>query len=406
MTGVRRSSVFFILGVLVVLLAACASAPAQRALSAPSASPSSITPSPLLFSSPTPLPPSSPTHLPSVTPSPRPPGSPAPLLPSPSPTPPAIRLLFTGDLNPGRCPAQISLAAHDFTLPYQAVAEKLRSADITIGSLDGSISDLATPAPCAPTLNLIGPARSVEGLQFAGFDVLTVATNHALDCGSLGWRCKGQVLIDTRQNLMEAGIQPVGIGATLTEARTPVIVERQGVRFAFLGVNAISGEATWATDTKPGTAPLSDQNLAGVTADIAHARAQADVVIVLPHWGVEYAVLPDKDQRAWAEAIVTAGADLVIGNHPHLVQPIETFAGGGVVAYALGNFVFDQGPKSTRQGVVFEAVFRGRVLESWQLLPVHIYDLYQPRWAEPAEAEAVLARIAEASAALPARGSK
>ena len=341
---------------------------------------------------------------PTQTPSPEPPDLPAATpLPPASPTPPELHLLFTGDINPGRCPAQVALAADDFTLPYQFVAEKLSAADITIGSLDGSISDLATPAPCPLTMNLIGPARTVEGLQFAGFDVLTTATNHALDCGSLGWRCKGKSLTDTRRNLLSAGLQSVGIGDTPTVARAPVIVERQGVRFAFLGVNAISGEATWVTDTQPGTAPLSAQHLAEVTADIARARALADVVIVLPHWGVEYLALPDEAQRTWAAAMIAAGADLVIGNHPHLVQPVETFAGGGVVAYALGNFVFDQGPKETRQGVVFEAVFRGRVLESWQPRPVHIYDFYQPRWADPAEAEAVLARLAEETKSLPAR---
>jgi len=316
---------------------------------------------------------------------------------------PVTRLLFTGDINPGRCPAQAALAANDFALPYQAVADKLRAADITIGSLDGSISDLATPAPCAPTMNLMGPSRSVEGLKFAGFTVITNATNHALDCGSLGWRCKGQSLLDTRRYLTGAGLQVAGIGANLAEARTPVIVERNGIRFAFLGVNAISGEATWATDSAPGTAPLSTESLPDVLAEVARARAEADVVIVLPHWGVEYTAMPDSDQRAWAGALAAAGASLIVGNHPHLAQPVETFANGSVVAYALGNFIFDQGPKETRQGVVLEAVFRGSTLESWQLLPLHIYDLYQPRWAPPAEAEAVLARLAEAAKALPPR---
>jgi poly-gamma-glutamate synthesis protein (capsule biosynthesis protein) len=152
------------------------------------------------------------------------------------------------------------------------------------------------------------------------------------------------------------------------------------VKFAFLAVNAISGETTWVTDTQPGTAPLSAQSLATVTVDIARARQVADVVIVLPHWGVEYAAEPSADQRAWGVAMVAAGADLVIGNHPHLVQPVETLAPRGLVAYALGNFVFDQGPKETRFGAVLEAVFRGHTLASWRLLPVRIYDLYQPRW--------------------------
>ena len=328
--------------------------------------------------------------------------TPAPDGPTATPEP-VIRLVFTGDINPGRCPAQAALAANDFAVPYQMVSDTLHAADITVGSVDGSISDAATPAPCAPTMNLIGPARTAEGLKTAGFTLITAATNHALDCGSLGWRCKGQSVLDTQRNLAQAGLQVVGIGDTLTAARVPVIVERHGIRFAFLGVNAISGDSTWATDTQPGTAPLSDQSLPEVLDDIARARAMADVVIVLPHWGIEYTALPDKDQQAWAAALIAAGADLVVGNHPHEAQPVETFASGGVVAYALGNFVFDQGPKETREGVVFEAVFRGSRLERWQLLPVRIYDQYQPRWAPPAEAQAVLARLTEAANALPQR---
>jgi poly-gamma-glutamate capsule biosynthesis protein CapA/YwtB (metallophosphatase superfamily) len=391
---------FGLAGGLVCFLTGCWLAPS--ALSPTPGITPSAWPSPVI-SSPTPAFTPSPAPQASATPaaSPLPPtGTPASIAATQAPV---IRLLFTGDINPGRCPAQVALAASDFTLPYRAVAEKLNAADITIGSLDGSISDLATPAPCPLTMNLIGPSRSVEGLKFAGFKVITGATNHALDCGSLGWRCKGKSVQDTRNNLIGAGLQVVGIGDTLAAARAPVIVERQGVRFAFLGVNAISGDATWATATEPGTAPLSSQSLADLTADVAHAHTVADVVIVLPHWGIEYTSLPDQEQRTWAAALIAAGANLVIGNHPHLAQPVEVFANGGVVDYALGNFVFDQGPKETRQGVVFEAVFRGRTLESWQLLPVHIYDFYQPRWAPPAEAEAVLARIAEAAKALPPR---
>ena len=393
MVRAKRARMILSLGLLALGVAACASAPTRAAPTTPPLTPTLATPSLLPSNPPAPAAPTPTATRPAPTAALLETATDAPPLASTAtavapatatPTPPTITLLFTGDINPGRCPAQRALAAKDFTLPYQQVADQLRLADITIGSLDGTISDLATPAPCPLTMNLIGPARSVEGLQFAGFDVLTTATNHALDCGSYGWRCKGKSLDDTRHNLLAAGIQPVGTGDTPAEARAPVILERQGVRFAFFGVNAISGETTWVTDTLPGTAPLSAQSLADIAADIARVRSQVDVVIVLPHWGVEYAAQPTADQRAWAAALVAAGADLVIGNHPHLVQPVETAASGGVVAYALGNFVFDQGPIETRRGAVFEAVFQGRTLTAWRLLPVRIYDLYQPRWTKTA----------------------
>jgi poly-gamma-glutamate synthesis protein (capsule biosynthesis protein) len=244
----------------------------------------------------------------------------------------------------------------------------------------------------------------VEGLAFAGFDVITVATNHAKDCGAGGWNCDNGAFRDTLRHLGAAGLRAVGGGETLAEALAPVIVPVQGVRFAFIGVTSV-GMETWAREDRPGTAPLSDVALPQVAAAIAAARAEADVVIVLAQWGVEYAALPAADQWRWAPLLVGAGADLVIGNHPHVVEPVEVFPArdgvrGGVVAYALGNFVFDQGPWETRQGVVFEAVFSGTSLERWQLLPIHIYSLHQPDWAGEAEAAEILQR---AEAPLPER---
>jgi hypothetical protein len=327
-----------------------------------------------------------------------------------SPAAPLIRLLFTGDINPGRCPAQIALAHDDFTLPYRAVGEALRAADIAVGSLDGALSDLSPPSPCPETMNLVGPTRTVEGFQYAGFDVITAATNHAKDCGQLGWNCSDRTLRDTLAHLRAAGIQPVGGGESLAAALAPAIVERQGVRFAFIGVTEV-GSNTFATDTQPGTAPLDDQSLPAVLDAIIAARRAADVVIVLPQWGVEYAEMPSTNQWRWAGRMIAAGANLVIGNQAHVVQPVEIFGAPGqaapsaVVAYALGNFVFDQGPWRTRQGVLFEATFQGRSLASWRLRPIHILSLYQPVWPGEAESQAILSRVQEASAALPRRSN-
>jgi poly-gamma-glutamate synthesis protein (capsule biosynthesis protein) len=117
----------------------------------------------------------------------------------------------------------------------------------------------------------------------------------------------------------------------------------------------------------------------------------AEVVVVLPHWGVEYTETPTDEQRQWAAQIMAAGATLVVGNHPHLIQPVEEFP-NGLVAYALGNFVFDQESWRTRQGVVLEAEFRGAQWVSWRLRPVHIYDMHQPQWAVGAEAQEILQR--------------
>ena len=124
------------------------------------------------------------------------------------------------------------------------------------------------------------------------------------------------------------------------------------------------------------------------------------MVIVLPQWGIEYQVEPTLLQRQLAAAAVESGADLIIGNHPHWVEAAEVID-GAFVAYALGNFVFDQDwSLETQQGVVLEAAFHGAQLKGIEYYPVHIWDEHQPRFADPAEAQQILDRIWNASTLL------
>ena len=312
--------------------------------------------------------------------------------------PARTRILFTGDMNLGRCIAKRTLSTHtytnDYNYPFQFVAEELRAADITVGSLDGTLSDESLPMPCPASMNLIGPTHMVGGLQFAGFDVISIATNHIKDCGEKGFACENKAMYDTINTLTVAELQPVGAGKTLSEARLPVVIERNGIRFAFLGVNQIE-ERVWAADNIPGTAPLSQMYIEQVKADIIAAKSIADVVIVLPHWGVEYAAEPEDIQRIWAWEFIKAGASLVIGNHPHIIQPVEMILDKPVF-YALGNFVFDQEHSFRREGIVVEVNFIGTEIESWELHPASInYYTFQPYWAEDTEAKYILTRAKE-----------
>jgi hypothetical protein len=314
----------------------------------------------------------------------------------PTPTQsPRTRILFTGDINLGRCIAKRTIIANGqtnhYNHPLEFVAEELRAADITVGSLDSSLSDESPPMPCPESMNLIGPTRMVEGLQFAGFDVISIATNHIKDCGEKGYECNNKALLDTIHTLGIVGIQPVGAASTLTESRLPVVVERNGIRFAFLGINQINPRV-WASENIPGTAPLSQAYIDKIKAEIASVKQIADVVIVMPHWGVEYDAEPQDIQRIWARDFISAGASLVIGNHAHIIQPMEFFS-NKLIFYALGNFVFDQGQNFRRESIVVEVNFIGAEIESWQLHPVNInYYTLQSHWAEEPEAGAILAR--------------
>jgi poly-gamma-glutamate capsule biosynthesis protein CapA/YwtB (metallophosphatase superfamily) len=313
-----------------------------------------------------------------------------------NPPPDPIVLRSTGDVIPSRCAYAKQRDYGDFRHAFLELGPWLAQADITTGSLDATISDESPPFGCIDTFNLAAPAASVEGLAYAGYDVITNATNHAMDCGQVG-ACGPDALFATNDNLRSHGIQPVGSGADLADARKPVILTVKGVRFAFLGYDDIA-EYYHATLGVAGTAPLDE---AYVREDVAAAATQADVVIVMPHWGVEYTSDPTERQRAIAAAAFESGATMVIGNHPHWVQAVQA-THSTFVTYALGNFVFDQDwSLETQQGAVLEAAFHGAQLKGVEIYPVHIFDQNQPAFAGPDEARQVLDRIWEASARLP-----
>lgn len=316
----------------------------------------------------------------------------------PTATPlPVTRLLFTGDIIPARCTlAKIRALGSDFTLPFQPLHDELASADITVGTLDSTLSDAGTPTGCVETFNLPGPAAAVDGLRYAGFDVIANAANHIKDCGVPP--CGDEALLETDANLRAAGIQPVGTGRNLSEAREPVVVVRNGIAFAFLAYDDIAPYYQ-ATRDEAGSAPFDPDTIAQ---DVANARKVANVVIVIPHWGVEYTSVPSDRQRAFARAAAAAGADMVVGNHPHWVQAHERI-GDTFVAYALGNFVFDQ-PWSveTQEGAMLEATFTGTRLTATRYIPIRIHDDYQPQLASPEESQVILDRIETASASLAA----
>lgn len=332
-----------------------------------------------------------PTVTPTLTPTQAP--TPTPLSPTIGDEitqPLTTTLLFTGDINLGRCVYAFSKAANDMALPFRGIADTLQSADITVGSLDGSISDYNPPPPCEEFhRNLMAPSETVQGLTFAGFEVMSVATNHAADCG-LQRGCDYESLLDTVKHLRAAGIEPVGGGKNLAEAMAPVILTVNGVRFAFIGVSAINN-TIWATESTPGTGPFESQIY---TEAIRQAKEQAEVVIVLAQWGREFSEQITWLQAAGAQKMVEAGATLIIGNNPHRVQGVQTFPNGAVAAYALGNFVFDQewsdGTLYTIQGLLLKATFVGAELRAIDLLPIHIYDNFQPRLAPPEEAAVIL----------------
>ena len=217
------------------------------------------------------------------------------------------------------------------------------------------------------------------------------AANHIKDCGIEP--CGDRAMLETDANLRAAGIATMGSGRDLAQARAPAVVVRNGVSFAFLAYDDIA-DYYHASPDEGGSAPLDPDTIAE---DVAAARHFANVVIIVPHWGIEYTSVPSARQREFARAAAAAGADMVVGNHPHWPQAHERI-GNMFVAYALGNFVFDQDwSLETQQGVLLDVTFTGTRITATRYIPIHIYDQYQPRLADPAEAQQILDRIEAAS---------
>ena len=178
----------------------------------------------------------------------------------------------------------------------------------------------------------------------------------------------------------------VGAGRNLAEARRPVVLTRDGVRIGFLATDSI-GETPAATSRRAGTnrlnmpprtGPLNRAALDRIAADIRRLKRTVDVVVVIPHWGTQYTHRPEASQRTAARAFAEAGADLVIGGHPHWVQGWERI-GSTTVVHSLGNFIFDMDFQTkTREGVFVEIVLWGGQVRAVEPVPYVIDDRLHP----------------------------
>jgi poly-gamma-glutamate synthesis protein (capsule biosynthesis protein) len=252
---------------------------------------------------------------------------------------------------------------------FAGVQSVLDAADIRVGNLECAITDSNTPEH--KTYTLKAPPATARALSLGKFDLVSLANNHAMDFGYQG-------LADAQKTLGQLGIATVGAGANFDQARTPVILERNGLRLAFLAYVDVPVEVggfdshTWiATDNHPGIAWADPDQ---IKVDVSAARLKADLVIVLLHSGIEintYMSTITNDQRLEAHTAIEAGAALVIGSHPHQLQSIERYH-GGLIAYSLGNFVFDQYKGIANATIILRVVLGRDGVQSYDYVPVLI----------------------------------
>lgn len=270
----------------------------------------------------------------------------------------------TGDVMPARSVNTQTVKRGDYTWAFSPTAAFLSAADITVINLETPLTE-----PCPLTnegMIFCGNVRHTEGLRLAGVDVVNLANNHAENQGKSG-------IDQTVRALKEQHMGVSGMG-------DPVIVTVNNIRFGFLGYNDIVAQEQYIVSY------AEDR----MRADIASLKSRADVIIVSYHWGVEYTRQPSRRQREIAHATIDAGADLIIGNHPHWYQPVEVYK-DKLIMYSHGNFIFDQmWSEETRVGLVGSYVFSGKNLVKATFTPIRIIDYGQATFTQEPETTAVL----------------
>jgi poly-gamma-glutamate capsule biosynthesis protein CapA/YwtB (metallophosphatase superfamily) len=284
---------------------------------------------------------------------------------------PDVTFLAMGDIMLGRHIAKV-MKKNGPDFPFQAIAPTLRAGDIVFGNLEAVIaSDKDKLAYPDKPYSFHAAANAAPALQRAGFTILTLANNHAMDYGAAP-------LARTRRLLGEQGIVTFGSGTNISEARSPAIVTKKGLRFGFLGYGTAHARSVYATGKKAGIAPIRPDD---IQQDIKTLRKQVDVLIVSLHWGIEYERRPLKQQRVLAHRIIDWGADMIIGHHPHVTQGVELYK-GRIIAYSLGNFIFDQKGRGTDRSFVLACRFRGKAPYSAEIIPLDRFKTYFPKIAE------------------------
>lgn len=255
--------------------------------------------------------------------------------------------------------------------PFASFAPLFKSADVRVGNLECVVATVGSVEPDKPNTFRVPPST----LKYVRkhFDAVGLANNHS---GDFGPKAFTQMV----GLLKREGLGYYGGGLNLSEAHTPWVVERKGVRIAFLGYNEFQPRNFEADHDRAGIAWSEDEQ---VVSDIAAARTQwrADVVIPIMHWGWEEAKANPR-QRALARRMIDAGADAVIGGHPHQVQDTDVYKGKPIF-YSLGNFVFEGfTDKVNNIGWALRMEVSKTGVTSWQLHTAHIDGQGVPRNAK------------------------
>jgi poly-gamma-glutamate capsule biosynthesis protein CapA/YwtB (metallophosphatase superfamily) len=280
-----------------------------------------------------------------------------------------LRLAAVGDVTFGDTVGAM-IRRYGPRYPWLRVARVLRRADVTIANLETAVSRRGSPVP-GKQYTFRGPPRALRAMaKFAGVDVASVANNHSLDYGRVAFA-------DTRRHARRFGIATIGGGRNLAKARRPAVLELGGLRIAFLGFSDVRPPGFDAGPSRSGTTPAFPHLIA---TDVRRAGERFDLVVVYFHWGVERTFRPNARQRSLARIALRNGAKVVLGAHPHVLQPRERRGAyrRKLVAWSLGNFVFTGSSEVTRRTGILQVKLGRRGVMRASLRRAHIVNS-QPR---------------------------
>lgn len=275
-------------------------------------------------------------------------------------------LIFVGDIMLSRTIGKIMEEKLDWTYPFLKIKDFLKNADITFGNLESPISNRGRRI--GSKYSFRARPEVIKGLLFSGIDIVNIANNHILDYGKVA-------IEDTMKLLKENNIKITGGGSNYSEAHNTTIFSINGIKIGFLGYTNLIPKYISYESSSPNIAYF-DENIA--IEDIKKAKEKVDFLIVSLHWGEEYKTEPSFYQKKTARLLIDAGADLIIGHHPHVVQPVEEYKGRYII-YSLGNFIFDQNfSEKTKEGLVVKVKIKNKKITKLEKIKIRFTNTFQP----------------------------
>lgn len=271
----------------------------------------------------------------------------------------------------------------DNALSFRKIGNIFKEADIAFVNLESPFYDQGDYVTEGMVFK--SEPETIEGLEYSGIDIVSLANNHARNKGEAG-------LLYTFDYLTGNDMEFVGAGSNFEEAHQEKILENNGIKFAFLAYTYSDGVDFTSSVTQEDP-DVAFMEIGQMNKDVERSSKNADVVVVSMHAGIEYKSYSNKQQQEFAKSAIDSGADLVLGHHPHVVQNTEKYNDGFII-YSMGNLVFDQmWSQETREGLIAKCEFENENLKKIEFIPVIIENYNQPRKTTSEESGTILERM-------------